>query len=452
MGIFHINKGAGMFAATALSLVISAAVQAETLKFWTTEEQPARLAKQEAMAANFKAITGISVQVIPVTEKDLGTRATAAFAAGDLPDVIYHPLQYALPWAESGILNTDAASEAIENLGEDTFAAGALNMAAVPDGYASVPVDGWTQLLVYRKDLFDQHGLATPDSYADVLAAVEKLHNPPEMFGFVAPTKVDEGFMSQVLEHVFLANGVTPVDGNGFQNLDVVKTTEVLDFYKAIVEASPEGELYWKQSRELYFAGKAAMIIWSPFILDELAGLRDSAPPTIDGDPTSRALAAKTGVVTKFSGPSNPAGAAWGDVRYFGITSDANVDNAIDFVQYSLGEGYTQTLSIAPEGKFPVRRGDATDAEKYVKIWEKLPVGVDRKAPLSELYEADMIKEIVAGLDKAQRWGVTEGQLSLASKIINSQIVNRLVRSYIDGERDAASTVAALNTELAAVK
>ena len=58
---------------------------------------------------------------------------------------------------------------------------------------------------------------------------------------------------------------------------DEAKTTEVLDFYKAIAKASPQGEL-WKQSRELYFAGKAAMIIWSPFILDELAGLRDSAP------------------------------------------------------------------------------------------------------------------------------------------------------------------------------
>lgn len=452
MGIFHINKGAGVFAATALSLAISSIAQAETLKFWTTEEQPARLAKQEAMAVEFKAATGIDVAVIPVTEKDLGTRATAAFAAGDLPDVIYHPLQYALPWAESGILNTDAATEVVENLGEGTFAAGGLTMAAVEDGYASVPVDGWTQLLVYRKDLFDQHGLAAPDSYADVLAAIEKLHNPPEMFGFVAPTKVDEGFMSQVLEHVFLANGVTPVDGDGFQALDVDTTTQVLDFYKAIVKASPDGELYWKQSRELYFAGKAAMIIWSPFILDELAGLRDSAPPTIDGDPTSRALAAKTGVVTQFSGPSNPQGAAWGDVRYFGITADANVDNAMEFVQYSMSEGYTQTLAIAPEGKFPVRRGDANDAEKYVKAWEKLPVGVDRKAPLSDLYDAGMIQEIVAGLDKAQRWGVTEGQLSLASKIINSQIINRLVRGYIDGERDAAATVAALNAELAAVK
>ena len=45
-------------------------------------------------------------------------------------------------------------------------------------------------------------------------------------------------------------------------------------FYKKIAKASPPGELYWKQSRELYFAGKTAMIVWSPFILDELAGRR----------------------------------------------------------------------------------------------------------------------------------------------------------------------------------
>ena len=46
---------------------------------------------------------------------------------------------------------------------------------------------------------------------------------------------------------------------------------EPLEFYKVIANASPPGELYWKQSRELYFAGKTPMIIWSPFIMDELA-------------------------------------------------------------------------------------------------------------------------------------------------------------------------------------
>jgi multiple sugar transport system substrate-binding protein len=324
-------------------------------------------------------------------------------------------------------------------------------MAAVAAGSASVPGDGWPQMVVYRKDLFDQMGLEAPSSYANVLAAIEKLHNPPSMYGFVAATKVDENFMSQVLEHVFLANGVSPVGADGFNALDEKATIEVLDFYKAIAKASPPGELYWKQSRELYFAGQAAMIIWSPFILDELAGLRDSAPPTINDDPTSGELASKTGIVTTFAGPSNPAGAAWGDVRYFGITNDADTDEAQQFVKFSMDQGYTQTLSIAPEGKFPVRRGNADSATAYVDEWSKLPVGVDRKAPLSELYAAEMIGEIVGGLDTAKRWGVSEGQLSLASKMINAQTINRVVREYIDGTIDGPAAVAKLNEGLAKI-
>ena len=440
-------------AAAALATALAGGTaSAQTLRFWTTEEQPDRLAKQQAMAAQFEAETGTPVEVIPISETDLGTRATAAFAAGDLPDVIYHPLQYALPWAEAGILDTDAATEVVEELGVATFASGALDMAAVEDGFASVPVDGWTQMIVYRKDLFDANGLDAPSSYSNVVAALEALHNPPDMYGFVAATKVDENFMSQVLEHVFLANGVTPVDESGFKPIDETKTIEVLEFYKAVADASPDGELYWKQSRELYFAGKAAMIIWSPFILDELAGLRDSAPPTINDDPTSSELASLTGIVTNFAGPSNPEGAAWGDVRYFGITSDAATDEAMEFVMFSMDDGYTQTLSIAPEGKFPVRRGTMDDMTMFVEAWSKLPVGVDRKAPLSELYAQEMIDEIVGGLNVAKRWGVEEGQLSLASKIINSQVINRLVREYIDGMRDGASTVAALNEELAKIQ
>ncbi|MBO9398145.1 extracellular solute-binding protein [Shimia sp. R9_2] len=442
-----------LMVSTSLALALTAmSVQADTIRFWTTEEQPERLAKQQEMAEQFKSATGTSVEVIPVSESDLGTRATAAFAAGDLPDVIYHTLQYALPWAEAGILDTEAASEVVEDLGVGTFAPGAVAMADFNGETASVPVDGWTQMVVYRKDLFDAAGLEAPNSYANVLAALEKLHNPPEMYGFVAATKVDENFMSQVLEHVFLANGVSPVDENGFKALDEAATTEVLDFYKAIAKASPPGELYWKQSRELYFAGKAAMIIWSPFILDELAGLRDSAPPTITDDPTSNKLAGMTGIVTNFSGPSNPDGAAWGDVRYFGITSDADTDEAMDFVKFAMDDGYTQTLSIAPEGKFPVRRGTADNPTAFADAWSKLPVGVDRKAPLGELYDQAMIDEIVGGLDVAQRWGVAEGQLSLASKIINSQAINRVVRQYIDDEIDAAAAVAAINDELSKVQ
>ena len=80
-----ISMTVSTLAVGAVALVAATApASAQSLRFWTTEEQPDRLAKQEAMAAEFEAQTGIAVEVIPVTESDLGTRVTAAFAASDL--------------------------------------------------------------------------------------------------------------------------------------------------------------------------------------------------------------------------------------------------------------------------------------------------------------------------------------------------------------------------------
>jgi multiple sugar transport system substrate-binding protein len=441
-----------LLGSAAMALMLGAVgVQAETIKFWTTEEQPERLAKQQKLADDFKAKTGIDVEVIPVTASDLNTRATAAFAAGDLPDVIYTPIQNVLPWTEAGILDSAAATDVIDELDPKTFAPGALKMVETDGDYAAVPVDGWTQMILYRKDLFEKDGLAPPTNFANIEAALKKLNNPPSMYGFVAATKVDDNYMSQVLEQIFLANGVSPVGPDGFKPLDEKKTVEVLNFYKDLAKASPPGDNYWKQSRELYFAGKAAMIMWSPFILDELAGLRDSAPPMIDGNPTSTALAKDTGVVTNLSGPSDPAGASWADIRYFGITSDADTDAAEQFVDFSMNDGYAETLSIAPEGKFPVRRGTPDDPTKFTTLWATLPVGVDRKAPLKDLYAPAVIDEITKGLDTAQRWGVEDGQLALASKMLNSQEINRVVREYIDGGITAEDAVKKMNDALSKI-
>ena len=53
-----------------VTFFISNVVYAD-IKFWTTEVQPARMAKQEEMAKAFEAKTGIKVDVIPVEEKEL---------------------------------------------------------------------------------------------------------------------------------------------------------------------------------------------------------------------------------------------------------------------------------------------------------------------------------------------------------------------------------------------
>lgn len=433
---------AGLLAYTFLA----GATSGENIRFWTMEVQPERIAVQEEMIAGFEAASGHTVEIIPVEESDIQTRATAAFAAGDLPDVINLTVNHILPYSEAGLLDAGAASEVMDNLGVDTFAEGPVGMAMSDGEIVAVPTDGWTQMVVYRADLFEAAGLDAPSSYDAINAAMAALHNPPEMYGFVAATKIDEGYMMQLIEHLSLATGYSPINADGSINEDTTHLVEMLELYKNLVANSPEGDLYWSQSRELYLDGKAAMVIWSPSILDELGGLRDSAPVTINDDPTTRALAEMTGFATVISGPGNPEGSAWADVRYLGITADANTSAAQEFVEYVMSEGYGKWLSQAPEGKFPVRRGTSAGDTSFETEWAALNVGVDRKAPLGDIYPQSVIDDIVAGLSVGDRWGVADGQLATASKIVNSQVMSRVIREMTDGDltvQEAADKIVA---------
>lgn len=91
-------------------------------------------------------------------------------------------------------------------------------------------------MIVYRRDLFDAAGLKAPNTFANIAAAIEKLHNPPSVYGFVAATKVDEVYMMQVLEHTLLANGYSPV-GDASQQ----KLKETLEAAKASCTGSSRG-------------------------------------------------------------------------------------------------------------------------------------------------------------------------------------------------------------------
>ncbi len=424
----------------------------QTLVLWTTEEQPKRMAIQRAIAEKFERKTGIKVEVVPVTENQLAERITAAYAAGQLPDLVFHPIDYTVGWAAEGILDPEAATEVVRELGEETFAKGALELARYRGSYTAVPTDGWTQLLLYRRDLFKARSLAEPKTFASILAGIEAFHDPPAFYGFVAATDPSQVYFQQVFEHIALANGVRLVDEAGNVTLDTPEMVDTLKFYKKLAEASPPGNLYWKQSRELYLAGRAGQIIWSPFILDELAGLRDSAPVTAFKDPTTDELAKRTGFVARLIGPNNPKGASYAQISYLGITADADVEAAKRFVKFLLTDAYLDWLSMAPEGKFPVRRGTAADPEYFVKGWSKLEIGVDRKRPLGEIYPPEVVKKILAGLEVADRWGFARGQGALVAKLYGEKTIPKIVRRYLDGELTAEEAAAEMQRAVEALK
>ncbi len=435
-----------------LALILAGGMAlAQTLTLWTTETQPIRMKTQQKIAQQFEQQTGIKVNVVPVEENNLQERVTAAFAAGQLPDLIFHPIDYTLGWAAAGILDTQAANDVVNTLGRSTFVKGALELATYKGQVAAVPTDGWVQLLLYRKDLFDKYGLKAPTTYAAVLAAVNKLGDPPGMYGFVAATDPSQVYFQQVFEWIAMANGARLVGKDGKVDLNTPQMIGALKFYKQLAKASPPGNLYWQQSRELYFAGKAAQIIWSPFIMDELANLRNSVPVTAFGPNTGDRLAKDTGFVSNLSGPDDPRGSGYAQISYMGITVDAHTQAAEKFVEYLMNQGYLEWLSMAPEGKFPVRKGVPGNPEKFVDGWAKLPIGVDRKAPLGRFYSPAVIQEIYKGLENADRWGFREGKGQLVSAIYGSKVIPKIVSSYLDGEITAEQAAAQMQQQVVAL-
>lgn len=433
-------------------LLAASLAAAQSLTFWTTEEQPQRIETQQAIAAAFEAETGISVAVVPVTESSLGERMTAAFAAGDLPDVVFHPINYTIGWAEAGILDTAAATESVANLGVDTFGAGALALMSYQGENTAVPTDGWTQLLLYRADLFAERGLAAPTSYATILEAARALHDPPNVYGFVAATDPSQDYMMQVVEHLALANGVQLIDDEGNVTIDTPAFVEFLEFYKELAELSPPGNLYWLQSRELFQAGQAAMVVWSPFILDELAGLRAEVPVLADEAYERGWLARNTGFVTSIAGPSNPTGAGYAQVQGLGITVDADVDAAQAFVEYLLTDGYLDWLGMAAEGKFPVRSGTPEQATRFVDGWAMLEVGVTERAPLGSFYSSDVIDDLVAGLETGDRWAFRQGQGGLVTSLYGTRVMSEAIRRFLDDELSAEATAGLIQLEVESLR
>jgi multiple sugar transport system substrate-binding protein len=176
------------------------------------------------------------------------------------------------------------------------------------------------------------------------------------------------------------------------------------------------GNLYWLHTRMDYLSGRAAMIFWSPFILDELSGLRRDQPVVPDiakGKPGF--LAKNTGFVTIIQGPKGAA--QYGQINYLGITRDADKTAARQWVDYLLTEGYLKWLRMAAEGKLPVRKGTRDEPNRFISGWMELESGVTSRAKISEFYGKDVVKSLIAGVDGFNRWGFAEGKEEVRSGV-----------------------------------
>jgi multiple sugar transport system substrate-binding protein len=140
----------------------------------------------------------------------------------------------------------------------------------------------------------------------------------------------------------------------------------------------------------------------------------------------------------------------------FVISADAPADEAQQFVEFMMSDGYVDWLGIAPEGKFPTRLGTADNPTEYADAWGGLEAGVDREEPLGEIYDADTIAALTSSADTMERWAFAQGLGDLVGPLLTETPVPNALLLALEGsmtpEEAAAEAQAAVEEILAALE
>lgn len=403
---------------------------------WTQENLPPRMAATEKVISRFEKKSGVQVDLVGVDEAQLPQLIMSAAAAGKLPDVIGAvPMGQVWQMHGNGLLNTEVAERIVKDLGPETFNSNALALTSDRGTRLGVPSDAWLQILVYRKDLFAEAGLEAPDDYAGALRAAAALDKDGRE-GVSLATDPSDVFTQQSFEDLALANGCELVDEAGEPALDSTACRTAFKAYDDLARKhGAPGTQSVDTTRATYFAGKSSMMVWSSFLLDELAGLRSDALPSCPEcgkDP--KFLARNTGVVTSLKGPDGKEPAQFGEITSWAVTRTAETDASRKFIEYMMGEGYADWFGMAPEGKIPVRTGTAADLNSFEQAWRSSVMGVDRRESMRTAYPSDLLDRLVSGVGGMKRWGLTQGQGMLVGATNGELPVAKAIGAMTSGQ------------------
>ncbi|MFC8088195.1 ABC transporter substrate-binding protein [Streptomyces sp. NPDC057340] len=421
---------------------------------WSQENLPDRVAATQKVIDGFEKKTGVKVKLVGVDEGQMPQLIMSAAASGTLPDVIgAAPMGQVWQMYSNGLLNTDIPKRIVDGLGRDTFNANALELTSDGGTSLGVPSDAWLQLLVYRKDQFAREGLPAPDTYAKTLAAAKALTTKGHD-GISAATDPSDVFTSQSFESLALANDCQLVDDRHEVALDSPRCQEAFRTYDQLARTyGAPGTQTVDSTRATYFAGRSSMVIWSSFLLDELAGLRKDALPSCPQcakDPGY--LSDHSGIVTAMRGPDAEEAAQFGEITSWVTTKTAETEASREFIEYMMGTGYESWFGMAPEGKIPVRSGTAADPDRYLDAWRHSDIGVDTRKPLDEVFPTSLLDQLADGVSNMRRWGITQGEGALVGATNGELPVPKAIGAMTSGQSSPSEAARDADEEVAALK
>jgi multiple sugar transport system substrate-binding protein len=330
---------------------------ATTIRFMTTLNQPERVEGQKKLLENFeKAQSAVKVKLEVLSWDEAATKYLAMVAANDPPDTSTGGNTWPLTYAnQNAIREADPLIDLVG--GKKSFYDSELVAYTFKGKVWALPLYQTPDVLIYRKDMFQEKGITAPNIDTDYGFTWEQFREAAKkltgngVFGLVEPLADLHGY--KPLWGFMLSNGASVLDKDNKLAFNNPETIEVYEYAAALYkESNPTGQTTYQMSdsNTAVKTGKAAMTIWNTGLLREIK---------LD----QPALLEKIGVIG--TPKRKEKGGFKGAVNMM-LYKTKNVDPVNEFYKFLYTRtNYANLLLASPELMLP-SRPEASEAPEYL--------------------------------------------------------------------------------------
>lgn len=376
----------------------------------------------------FEERTGITVRIDEYPYPDILNKQEVSYAAGSSSfDVGMADPLYLLTWFEAGwvdpiqpyIDNAELTDGTALNLGD--FLPKTIEQLTDPatQQLTSLPMYAESIELMYRKDIFEEKGVAVPETFDELLEAAGAVHDPENGFyGISLRGQRGAGLNVYIWTSVLKAYGGNFFDASFKPTLDSAEAIAATEYYANLLNSyglPGPANVGWEETLTNMQQGNLGMIIDATVFAGPLESTTDSA------------VAGKVGYAFVPAGPAGrvPSLAAWG---LFLPASSENKDAAWQFIQWATSpEVQLESAKLGPRSD--VTRTATWQAPEFVEM--KAAWGDWSDVTLQSLQESDPDYR-----PRIANWPAVGDRLGVA------------LSAVISGEQPAAEALAAANEEI----
>lgn len=253
-----------------------------TLRWWSPQSSPEQLAAYEFQIKTFEAMhPGIKVAFEKTSDEGYQPQLAAAFASGEVPNIVTHLPSFAVSdyWS-NGLL--EPFNDVIEAVGPEKYYPDANAIYEIDKGqYAGSGIgNSAANMLWLRKDLMEKANIGkAPETWDELRSACQAMQKGG-IYGAPLPYAKNSMTTLTIIGFIHLAGGQVFSPDLDIA-LDSQATRDALEFYKSMRELCPPGatNYSWGESLTAFVSGATATGIYTGRVL---VNVNKQNPPIAD--------------------------------------------------------------------------------------------------------------------------------------------------------------------------